>query len=149
MSIKEKIESDYIQALKAKNGVAVSTLRMLKAALHNKEIEKKGVALAEGEIAKIISKQISQREDSIEQFKKGGREELAQKESQELEILKAYLPKQLSEQEIEQIVNKVVEEVGAQGKSDFGKVMKQVMAQTQGRADGKLINKFVSSRLGG
>ena len=108
MGMMQKIEDDFKQALKNKEGLVVSTLRMLKSALHNKEIEKRGEQLTEAEVVKVISKQIKQREDSIEQFKKGQRQELVEKETGECEILKRYLPKQLSQKEVEEVVKKII-----------------------------------------
>jgi uncharacterized protein YqeY len=147
MEMAKKIENDFKNALKEKDTVTVSTLRMVKAAIHNKEIEKRGEKLQEAEVVKIITKQVQQHQDSIEQFKKGGREDLVEKETKELEILKRYLPPQLSAQEITAIVKKIIAEVGAQGKADFGKVMKQVMAELKGKADGKVVNQIVSDLL--
>ncbi|UCB56530.1 MAG: GatB/YqeY domain-containing protein [Candidatus Omnitrophota bacterium] len=143
----EKIESDFKEALKRKDTIAISTLRMLKAAIHNKQIEKKGEKLQEAEVVKIISKQVQQHQDSIEQFKKGNRQELVEKETKELQILKKYLPEQLSSEEITKVVDKVIAETGAKDKSDFGKVMKTAMAHFKGQADGKLVSQIVSARL--
>ena len=137
MGLKEKIEDDFKQALKKQDKVVISTLRMVKAALHNKEIEKKGEKLKDAEVLKIITKQVQQHQDSIEQFKKGKREELVEKETKELAILKNYLPEQLSEEEITDVVKRIIKEIGAKDKTDFGKVMKSAMAELGGKADGK------------
>ncbi len=147
MAIEENIDKDLREALKKKDEITVSTLRMLKSALHNKEIEKKHQALTDDEVVKVIAKQIQQRKDSIEQFKQGQRQELVQKETKELEILQNYFPKQLSEEEITAVVKKIIDEVGAKGKKDFGQVMKAAMAQLAGKADGKLVNQVVSAQL--
>jgi len=147
MNIRERIENDFKEALKKKEAVVVSTLRMLKAAIQNKEIEKKGQALEESEIIKIIAKQVQQHRDSIEQFTKGKREDLVEKEARELEVLNKYLPKQLSEQEVATIVKDAIVEVQAKGKQDFGKVMKAVMAELKGKADGKLVSQIVTRSL--
>jgi len=149
METKAKIENDLKQALKDKNEITVSVLRMLKAAFHNKEIEKKGEALEEVETLKIITKQVQQRKDSIEQFAKGKRDDLVAKETKELEILKDYLPEQLSEEEVANIIKKAISDTGAKGKADFGKVMKAAMAEVKGRADGKMISQIVSQQLTG
>ena len=148
MGILQDIDNDLKEALKKKEEVAVSTIRMLKAALHNRKIEKKGEELSETEVLKVIAKQIKQREDSIEQFKKGGRQELVDKETEESEVLKRYVPEQMSDEEVAAIVKKVIEESGAKDKKDFGNVMKAVMTQVKGRADGKLISQMVSQQLG-
>ena len=148
MGILQDIDNDLKEALKKKEEVAVSTIRMLKAALHNRKIEKKGEELSETEVLKVIAKQIKQREDSIEQFKKGGRQELVDKETEETEVLKRYVPEQMGDEEVAAIVKKVIEESGAKDKKDFGNVMKAVMAQVKGRADGKLISQMVSQQLG-
>ncbi len=147
MEIREKIESDFKKALKDKEKVVISTLRMVKSALHNKEIEKKGEKLQDAEVIKVIAKQVQEHQDSIEQFTKGKREDLVEKESRELEILKRYLPKQLSEEEIVNVVKKIIAECDAKNKSDFGKVMKAVMASLRGRADGKAVSQIVSAQL--
>lgn len=148
MEIRQRLESDFKEALKNKDKVAISTLRMLKAALHNREIEKKGEELKEPEVIKAITKQVQQHKDSIEQFAKGKREDLVKKETKELEILEKYLPKQLSQEQIIAVVKKVIAEVGAKDRSDFGKVMKSVMVSLSGKADGKVVSQAVSSQLG-
>ena len=147
MEIIEKIESDFKKALKDKDKIVISTLRMVKSALHNKEIEKKGEKLQDAEVIKVITKQVQQHRDSIEQFTKGKRGDLVEKETKELEILKRYLPKQLSGEEITNVVKKIIAQCGAKNKSDFGKVMKAVMANLRGMADGKTVNQIVSAQL--
>ena len=147
MEIKEKIEGDFKQALKKRDKVVISTLRMLKAAIHNKEIEKRGEKLQDTDIIKIITKQVQQHRDSIEQFAKGQREELVEKETKELEILKKYLPEQLSEEEIANVVKRIIKEAGAKEKSDFGRVMKLAMAELGGKANGKLVSQIASRQL--
>ncbi len=148
MEIRQRLENDFKEALKNRDKVVLSTLRMLKAALHNKEIEKKGERLKGTEVIKAIAKQVQQHKDSIEQFTKGKREDLVKKEAKELEILEKYLPEQLSQEEIIAVVKKVIAEVGAKDKSDFGRVMKPVMASLGGKADGKVVSQVVSSQLG-
>lgn len=148
MQIREKIEDDFKQALKKRDKITISTLRMLKAAIQNKEIEKKGEKLQDGEVIKIIAGQVQQHQDSIEQFTKGKRQELVEKETGELEILKKYLPEQLSPEEIADVVKRVITETGAKGRPDFGKVMKLAMAELGGKADGKLVSQIASTQLG-
>ena len=147
MEMQKKIEEEFKQALKKRDQIAISTLRMLKSALHNKEIEKKAKELKDAEVIKVIAKQVQQHQESIEQFTKGQRKELVEKETKELEILKKYLPKQLSEEEISNVLRKVIKETGAKDKGDFGKVMKSAMAQLGGKADGKLISQIASGQL--
>lgn len=148
MEIKEKIEKDVKKALKKRETIVVSTLRMLKSAIHNKEIEKRGERLQEAEVIKVIAKQAEQRKDSIEQFAKAKRQELVEKETKELEILKSYLPQQLKEEEIVNLVKGVIKEMGAKGKADFGRVMKSAMVEVAGKAEGKLVSQIVSQQLG-
>ncbi|MBN2097373.1 MAG: GatB/YqeY domain-containing protein [Candidatus Omnitrophica bacterium] len=147
MQIKQKIESDYQQALKNKDALRVSTLRMLKSAIHNREIEKAHQALSDPEILKIIAKQLAQRKDSIEQFKKGKREDLAAKESQELEILKAYLPEQLKPEEITAAIKSIIAQLPEEEQADIGKVMRAAMPELSGKADGALVSRIVSELL--
>ncbi len=145
--IKEKIESAFKQALKNGDKAVVSTLRMLKAAIYNKQIENRGKELRDEEILKIIGKQVQQHQDSIEQFKKGKRQELVEKETKELQILKAYLPKQLSTEEITSVVKEIIAEVGAKERSDLGKVMKLAMEKLAAAADGKLVSQIALQQL--
>jgi len=145
--ILEKIDSDLKEAMKKKDSVKVSTIRMLRAAIKNLAIEKRTESLEEADVLQIISKQVKQHKDSIGQFIKGGRTDLAEKESQELEILKSYLPPALSNEEIVAIVNEAIAEVGAQTKRDMGKVMKVVMEKVRGRADGKTVSQVVAEQL--
>ncbi|MFC1631318.1 GatB/YqeY domain-containing protein [Candidatus Omnitrophota bacterium] len=147
MELKQKIEDDFKQALKSKNQLTVSTLRMLKAALHNKEIEQKGKDLSTEQIYKIISKQVKQRQESIEQFKKGKRDELAEQETKELKILEQYLPQLLSEDEVTAVVKKIITENAGVGPAELGKVMKLAMAEFKGQADGKLVNQIALKLL--
>ncbi len=147
MGIKDKIENDFKQALKKRDENAISTLRMLKADLHNKEIEKRGEQLQDAEIIKVIFKQIQQHKYAIEQFAKGKRQDLVEKETKELSILEQYLPKQLSQQEIIKIVKQIIEREGAKEKKDFGKVMKAAMAELSGQADGKSVSQIVTELL--
>lgn len=146
MSLKAKIEQDLLQALKAKDAVKVSTLRMLKAAIKNKEIDLRK-ELDDAQTTAILSTAVKQRKESIEQFKKGGREDLVKKEEVELALVEGYLPKSLSESEILSVVEAAIKETGAQGAKDMGKVMKAVMAKTAGRADGKVVSTLVQKKL--
>jgi len=145
--LEEKIFNDYKQALKNKDTLRVSTLSFLRASISNALIEKRKKNLDDSEVIGLIKKQAKQRQDSIEQFKKGNRQDLADKETAELEILKSYLPTQLSEDEIKKIIEELIVATGAQGPKDMGKVMKGLMAQTAGQADGKLVSELVKERL--
>lgn len=144
----EKIKGDLAEAMKAKDILRVSSLRMLRAAIVNYKIEKRKKEVSDGELLQIISKQISSRSDSIEQFTKGGRDDLAKKEKNEAEILKSYLPPQLTEAELNKIIQDAIKQTGASGKKDMGKVMGKVMSEAKGRADGKVINQLVAKLLG-
>jgi uncharacterized protein len=145
--LNEKIDTDLKASMKSKDMIKLNTLRMLKTAIKNKAIELKKSELADDAILDVLQKQVKQRRDSFEEFKKANRTDLADKEAQEIDIINAYLPTQLSEDELKPIVQKAVESTGATGKSDMGKVMKEVMAQTKGKADGKTISKLVQSLL--
>ncbi len=145
--LQEQINKDYIEALKQKNIVKSSTLNFLRAQLKNMSIEKKKEALDDAEVITVIKKQVKQRQDSIEQFEKGGRLDLVQKERAELDILKAYLPQEASEQEIIAIVRECIKEVSASSVRDMGKVMKLVISKLAGRADNKKVSEIVRNTL--
>jgi len=147
MPLLEKIESEFKEALKAKDEIKLSTLRMLKAGIQNAAKEKKDKDLEEGDILGIINKLAKQHKESIEQFKAGGRDDLVEKERKELDILQAYLPEQLSPEAITELVKKAIEETEAKSKADMGKLMKHLMPQVKGRADGKVISQIVSQLL--
>ena len=148
MSLKEQIISDLTGAMKAKDAERVSTLRMVKANLMNRQIERGG-ELTEEEVAKALQSLVKQRRDSIEQYEKAGRTELAAKEALEIGHIEAYLPKAASPEEIEQAVADAVAESGATSMKDMGAVMKGAMAKLQGKTvDGKLVSEFVKSKLG-
>lgn len=141
--LEKKIEDDLKEALKSKESVKVSTLRMLKAAVQNKAIERRGEDLKDSDIVEVLKKQVKQHKESIEAFLKGDRKDLVEKEKQELNILAFYMPPELSSDEILKVVLKAVKETDAQGKKDIGKVMKVVMLELKGKADGASVNKIV------
>ena len=145
--LEEKILNDYKEAMKNKDTVKSSTLSFLRAEMMNVAIEKRKKALDDNEVIAVIKKQIKQHQDSIEQFKKGERQDLVDKETKELEILKAYLPPELASEEIKKIIEEAIAITGAQGMKDMGKVMKEANAKISGRADGKLISELVKDRL--
>ena len=145
--IGERIDNDLKEAMRNKDSIRLTTLRMLKAAIKNTMIQKKASSLEDADIFQIIARQIKQHKDSIEGFCKGQREDLADKERQELKILQSYLPRQLSEQEITAAVKQAIVETGAQGRSDMGKVMKLVLEKTRGRSDARLVSEIVVKEL--
>ena len=147
MAIAELIDKHLIEAMKAKDAQKLSTLRMVKAAITNYKIEKRKENLEDNEVLEILQKQLKQRKESFESFQKAGRAELAAKESTEMEILQAYLPKQLTDEEIKSLVQKAVAASGAKSKSEAGKVMKELMPHVKGKADGKRVNEIVLSLL--
>lgn len=147
MNLYEKIESDMKAALKSADTGKLSVLRMLVAAIKQFEIDKNVKAPAESDVLQILSRQIKQHRESIEQFTSGNRPDLAAKEAAELKILEAYMPAQLGEAELSDIVKAAMAETGAATKAEMGKVMKLVMEKAKGRADGKLISQLVMNML--
>ena len=147
MVLEEKILGDYQEALKSKDKARASTLSFLRAALLNEAIKLRKKSLDDNEVISVIKKLIKQHQDSIEQFKQGFREDLVAKESQELEILKSYLPLELSPDEINEIIEEVVSQTQAKSLKDMGRVMKEVMAKVASRADGKLVSDLVKQKL--
>ena len=143
----DQIAADLKQSMLARDVVRTSTLRMLKSAVEYYKIEKKQESLTDADVTAVIKKQIKQRQDSIEGFEKGGRVDLADKEKAELAILKAYLPEELSQAQLEEIVKATIAELGATTKTDMGKVMKAVQAKAAGRADNRLVSQLVLAQL--
>ena len=148
MSLKDRLIQDMKEAMKARDQLRLSTLRLLISEIKNKEIEAKG-ELKDEDILAIIQKAVKQRQDSIAQYEKGGRQDLADKEKAELEILKAYLPEELSQEEILEIIDQAIAATGASSPKEMGKVMREVMPKVKGRADGKVVNELVRKRLAG
>ena len=145
--LEAKILNDYKDAMKRKDALAVSTLSFLRSQLKNVAIEKKKDSLDDSDVIAIIKKQIKQRHDSIENFQSGGRQDLAEKEKKELAILKAYLPEELSNEELEKIVSEVIAATGANGMKAMGQVMKEVLAKVEGRAESKAVSDMVRQKL--
>jgi len=143
----EKIMNDYKEAMKTRDSLKSSTLSFLRAELMNTAVAKKKKSLDDNEVITVIKKQIKQRQDSIEQFEKGNRVDMAEKEKKELEILKVYLPPEMSAEDVGKIIEEAISTTGAQGPQDMGKVMKEVMAKVAGQADGKLVSDLVKQRL--
>ena len=146
MSLLDSLNNDLKTALKARDKAKLSTVRMLKAAVMNEKI-KIGHDLNHDEELAVLSRELKQRKDSITEYTAAGRQDLVPAIEQEIKIVEAYLPKQLSEAEVKAIVTKTIAEVNASSKADFGKVMKAVMPKLKGQADGKLVNKIVNSLL--
>ncbi len=148
MDINVKLNEEMVSAAKAKDKIRLSAIRMLKTALHNKEIDLMR-PLNESEIMQILSALVKQRKDSIEQFAKGGRTDLVEKEEAELKVVQEFLPAQMSDEEVEALIKKAIAEVGAVSVKDMGKVMKILMPQLTGRADGKAAGEKVKTLLSG
>jgi uncharacterized protein YqeY len=147
MGLREKIDAETKEALKSGAKDKVSTLRMLNAALKNKQIDKRR-PLTEEEVIETVRSLIKQRKDSIEMFAKGGRQDLVDKETAEVTVLETYLPQQLGREELETMVRDAISQTGAQGARDMGKVMKVLIPMVGGRADGKLVSDLVKNELG-
>lgn len=147
MSLSKQIVTDLTAAMKAQDTARTSTLRMVKAAMMNRQIEK-GAELDDNDMQKLLGSLVKQRRDSIEQYEKAGRQELVEKESAEIAVIETYLPKAASREEIEQAVAAVIAETGANSMKDMGKVMKSVQAALAGKnADGRLVSEVVKSKL--
>jgi uncharacterized protein YqeY len=145
-SIKERLDADLKEAQKAKDTIRVNVIRMLKATIKNREVEKIG-ELTDQELLQAVNSQIKTRMEAIEGFKKGGRDEMVKKEEAEMAILKAYLPEQLSTEELVALIDRAVTETEAAGPRDMGKVMKALMPDVTGKADGKLVSELVKEKL--
>ncbi len=148
MPLKEEITTGIKTAMKAKDKPRLQTLRFLLSAIKNKEIDKRE-ELSDVDILQVISTSVKQHKDSIEQFRKGGRDDLADQEAAELEILLGFLPEQLSEAEIKDVVAATATELGASSMKEMGGLMKAVMIKLKGKADGKLVQEMVKQRLAG
>lgn len=149
MSLKQNIIDDLKEAMKAGDTAKRDVLRMLDSMIKNSEIEKKKreEGLSDEEICQVIARAIKQRKDSVEQYKSGGREELAEKENKEIKILSAYMPEQMSEDQVRDEIKKVITETGATSKAEIGKVMGAAMGKLKGKADGNLVKKIVEEEL--
>jgi uncharacterized protein YqeY len=145
--LSQQIDNDFKQAMKDKKPVKVSTLSLLRSQFKYVMIEKKADKIEDIDVVAVIKKQIKQRQDSIEQYEKGGRPELAQKEQEELDILKSYLPAEMSLADIESVVAAIVKETGSQGMKDMGKVMKEASARLAGKADNRAVSETVKKIL--
>ena len=148
MTLLDQINQDLTAAMKAKDAERLSTLRMVKTALKNREIEKMA-PLDDAESTKILQSLVKQRRDSIEQYTQGGRPELAAKEAAEIKVIEEYLPAAMDEATLAHIITETLDEIGAQSAKDMGRAMKAVMAKLAGQSvDGKLVNQLVKAKLG-
>jgi len=148
MKLRQRIQEEMKAAMRSKDALRVSTLRLLLATIKNKEIEKgKGASLAEEEVLRLITAAAKQRRDSIDQFSKAGRQDLAEKEGRELEILKDFLPEPLSSEALRKAVEACISEVGAAGMQDMGRLMKLLVPRLMGHAEGKAIRQMVQACL--
>ncbi|MDP9727378.1 GatB/YqeY domain-containing protein [Alicyclobacillus tolerans] len=148
MDLSARLAEDMKQAMKDKDKVRLSVIRMIRSAVKNREIEL-GKTLEESEVQAVISRELKQRKDSLQAFESAGRSDLVAEAEAEIAILTEYLPKQLSEAEIREIATQVMNEVGATGKADTGKVMGPLMSRLRGQADGKLVQSVVAELLSG
>ena len=147
MSLQERISQEIKAAMLAKDADRLSALRMLKSAMGYVLIEKKTETLSDADVMAIVQKEFKTRRDSVEQFEKGGRAELAAKEKAEITVLESFLPKAMSPEELEALVKTTIQETGATSKKDMGPVIKAVQAKAAGRADGKTISTLVGKLL--
>ncbi len=147
MSLEEKINQDYIAAMKSRDTARSSALNFLRAQIKNVKIDKRVEAVADEDVIAVIKKQVKQRQDSIAQFKSGGRQDLADKEEAELGLLKQYLPAEMSAAELSAIIDEVIKATGAVSMKDMGRVMKEVSSKTAGKADNQTVGSLVKERL--
>lgn len=148
MPLKEKLTEDLKDAMRQRDALRRSTIRFLLSAIHNDEIARQ-TDLDEAGVIQVLTKQAQQRRDSIESFKGADRQDLVDKEQSELDIIAAYLPEQMSEDEVKALVQQALADSGATGPQDMGKVMKELMPKTRGKADGKMVSSLVNEALRG
>ncbi|HXT39557.1 MAG TPA: GatB/YqeY domain-containing protein [Candidatus Angelobacter sp.] len=147
MTLLERLAQELKAAMLARDADRLSTLRLLKSAVGYAQIERKTDSLSDPDVIAIIQKEVKKRRDSVEQFEKGGRLELANKEKQEIVVLESFLPKPLSASELEELVRAVIQETGATTKKQMGQVIKAVQSKAAGRAEGKVISELVGKLL--
>lgn len=147
MTTRDQLTVDMKTAMKSRDKVRLSTIRLLRSELKNAEILK-GEALTEEELVGLIARELKKRRESIDLYAQNGRDDLVEKESREAEILESYLPEQLSEEEIGRLVDEAIAQTGAAGVNEMGKVMAVLMPKTKGRADGSLVSRTVKAKLG-
>lgn len=146
MSLKVKLMDDLKASMRNKDKLRKNSITMIRSAIKQKEVDEKA-ELTDDDVISIISKQVKQKKDSLDDFKKGGRDDLVQQTQLEIDILMEYLPRQLSEDELDDIIKSAIDEVGAESMKDMGKVMGKVMPQVKGKADGALVNKIAKKYL--
>lgn len=142
MSLKEALMEDMKNSMKNKDTIKKNTITMVRAAIKQREVDER-IELSDGDVLDIISKQVKEKRAAIEEFKRGNRQDLVDLTNSEIDILLEYLPKQLSEEEVEAIVKEVIDEVNATSMKDIGMIMKTVMPRVKGRTDGNIVNKVV------
>jgi uncharacterized protein len=147
MSLSERLNEDMKQSMRNQDKFKLSVIRMVRSAIKNVEIDLKRT-LDDNEVLDILSREVKQRRDSLQEFEKAGRNDLVDNLKQEIEIIADYMPQQLTEEEISVIVQQTIQETGASSKADMGKVMTALMPKVKGRADGKLVNQAVQKFLG-
>lgn len=148
MDILKKINDDLVVSMKSKDDLRTTTLRMIKSAVKNAEIAKRGKGdLTEEDIMGVLSTMVKQRKDSAEQYEKANRADLAEKENKEISIIQEYLPKQLTTEELDEIIKATIQETGVTGMKEMGKLMKELMPKVKGKADGKLVNQRIKELL--
>lgn len=148
MTLKDRLGEELKLAMKARDNVRTSTIRMVISVVKNREIDGR-VALDDEGVLAVLTSAAKQRRESIEQFEKGGRTDLADQEKAELAIISSFLPEQMGEAEVEALVIQAVKDSGAVGPKDMGKLMKELMPKVKGKADGKLVNELVKKHIGG
>lgn len=146
MNLSERLNDDMKQAMKSQEKFKLTTIRMIRSSIKNLEIDLKR-PLEDAEVLDILSREIKQRKDSLQEFEKAGRDDLTKDVAAEIEIISVYLPQQLTEEEIKLLVQQTIQETGASSKAELGKVMSALLPKTKGRADGKLVNTFVQQFL--
>ncbi|WP_276355990.1 GatB/YqeY domain-containing protein [Cohnella caldifontis] len=146
MNLADRLNEDMKQAMKTGDKFRLSTIRLVRASIKNQEIELRR-PLQDDELVQVVSRELKQRRDSLQDFQQAGRDDLVAQVSAEIEIISQYLPKQLTEEEIKEIVLQTIQETGASSKADMGKLMGALMPKVKGRADGKLVNQLVQQYL--
>ncbi len=148
MSIREQLDTDLLEAVRNKDGLKRSALRLIKASVQSEE-KSRGKELGDDDVVQVLTREAKRRRESITAFRDGNRPDLVEKEEAELAIIAKYLPQQLTEEEVREIAQSVIEEVGASGPGERGKVMGKLMPQVKGKADGKMVNEIVGELLAG
>jgi len=146
MGLKERLVQDMKEAMKSKDKLRLSTIRMINSLIKNAEIDKRR-ELTDEEIVQLLQKYAKQRRESIKLYEKGGRQDLVEKEKAELAVVESYLPSQMNEEELKELISRAIEETGAASVKDLGKVMQWIMPKVKGRADGSLVNRLVREAL--